>query len=81
MALNSPRFEKRGFQTVVATWAKSHTEQRCLMFFAKHVDEGKTALPASTFSGCAALSFLPTMFAQRLRQEKILRVNGSKKTF
>ncbi len=51
------------------------------MFFAKHVDEGKTALPASTFSGCAALSFLPTMFAQRLGQEKILRVNGSKKTF
>ncbi|BAZ21273.1 hypothetical protein NIES4073_21510 [Kalymmatonema gypsitolerans NIES-4073] len=45
-------------------------------FFVKHVDEGKTALPASTLGqaqGCAALSFLPTM--------KILRVDGSEKTF
>jgi len=40
--------------------------------FVKHVDEGKTALPASTLrqaQGCAALSFLPTL--------KILRVEGN----
>jgi hypothetical protein len=66
-------------------------QERCLtatlsrVFFTKHVDEGKTALPASTLrqaQGCTALSFLPTVrLSAHGEAMKILRVDGCKNTF